>query len=75
MPIPKADAEHMENYVESVHPARSHNKKKSNPSTDELALGVDGYEGPLRVPTCVPSCPHQQEDNQYTGVILEAWWK
>ena len=27
--ILEADAEHMENYVESVHPARSHNKKKN----------------------------------------------
>ena len=52
--IPEADAEHMENYVESVRPARSRNKKKKpNSSTDESSLGANGYEGPLRVPTSV----------------------
>ena len=52
--IPEANAEHMENYVESVHPARSHNKKKKpNPLTDESSLGADGYEGPLHVPMSI----------------------
>ena len=52
--IPEADAEHMENYVESVCPARSHNKKKKpNPLTDKSSLGADGYEGPLRVPMSI----------------------
>jgi hypothetical protein len=51
--IPEADAEHMENYVESVRHARSRNKKKKPNPTDESALGADGYEGPLRVPISV----------------------
>lgn len=52
--VAEADAECMENYVDSVRPARpSNKKKKSTPLTDESALGEDGYEGPLRVPTSV----------------------
>ena len=52
--ILEADAEHMENYIESVHPARSRNKKKKpNPSTEDSSLGADGYEGPLHVPTSI----------------------
>ena len=51
--ITEADAQHMENYVDGIRPARPHNKKKkSNPSTDESTL-EDGYEGPLCVPTSV----------------------
>ena len=52
--IPEADAEHMENYVDSVRPAKPPNKrKKPNPSTDESTLEEDAYEGPLRVPISV----------------------
>ena len=52
--ILEANAEHMENYVESAFPARSHNKKKKpNPLTDKSSLGADGYEGPLCVPMSI----------------------
>jgi len=51
--IPETDVQHMENYVDSVRPARPPNKKKRNPATDESTLEEDGYEGPLRVPTSV----------------------
>jgi len=52
--IAEADAQHMENYVDNIRPAKPRNKKKkANSSTDESTLEEDGYEGPLRVPTSV----------------------
>ena len=51
--IPEMDVQHMENYIDSVHPARPPNKKKCNPATDESTLEEDGYEGPLHVLTSV----------------------
>jgi len=51
--IPETDVQHMENYVDSIRPARPPNKKKRNPATDESTLEEDGYKGPLRVPTSV----------------------
>ena len=51
--ITEADVQHMENYVDGIHPVRPHNKKKkSNPSMDESTL-EDGYEGLLRVPMSI----------------------
>lgn len=52
--IAEVDVQHMENYVDNIHPAKPRNKKKkANSSTDESTLEEDGYEGPLRILTSV----------------------